>query len=97
MNYHRFILSIFFFIVEDIYIRPPQFDSSTVKPDRGPGLSFQTATRPPLAGPYAFSRIPKSAWNKPKIYLSDEIQDTWLFTNFSSGYEILNLFQISII
>lgn len=77
--------------MEDIYLRPPQFESSTVKPDRGPGLAFPTATRPPLAGPYAFSRIPKSAWNKPKIYLSTDIQDTWLFNNFSSGYVVLEV------
>lgn len=71
--------------MEDIYLRPVSYDSSTVKPDRGIGLSFHTVTRPPLAGPYAFSRIPRPVWDKPKAYLTQDIADTWLFTNFSSG------------
>ncbi|EFA04694.1 CD109 antigen-like Protein [Tribolium castaneum] len=73
--------------LEDIYLRPVFYGTSTVKPDRGFGLPLHTVTRPPLAGPYAFSRIPKPVWNKPKVYLTEEIADTWLFTNFSSGYE----------
>ena len=36
---------------------PP--DARTVQPDQGPGIEYETATRPPLAGPYAFSRIPR--------------------------------------
>lgn len=75
----------FLFSVEDIYLRPPQYDTSTIKPDKGPGVSFQTVTRPPLAGPYAFSRIPRPVWDKPRVYLNNDIQDTWLFVNFSSG------------
>lgn len=71
--------------MEDIYLRPVSYETKTVKPDRGVGLSFPLPTRPPLAGPYAFSRIPKPIWNKPKVYLTEEIADTWLFTNFSSG------------
>ncbi|RZC42764.1 CD109 antigen [Asbolus verrucosus] len=73
--------------LEDIYLRPVFYGTSTVKPDRGFGLPLHTVTRPPLAGPYAFSRIPKPVWNKPKVYLTQDIADTWLFTNFSSGYE----------
>ncbi|KAJ3654530.1 hypothetical protein Zmor_013712 [Zophobas morio] len=73
--------------LEDIYLRPLFYGTSTVKPDRGFGLPLHTVTRPPLAGPYAFSRIPKPVWNKPKVYLTEEIADTWLFTNFSSGFE----------
>ncbi|KAK5646677.1 hypothetical protein RI129_005141 [Pyrocoelia pectoralis] len=73
--------------LEDIYLRPVSYGSSTVKPDRGVGLTFHTVTRPPLAGPYAFSRIPKPVWNKPKVYLSHNIADTWLFTNFSLNIE----------
>lgn len=46
---------------------------------------FNTNTRPPLAGPYAFSRLPKPRWNRPRVYLMHDIRDTWLFLNFSSG------------
>ncbi|XP_076256034.1 thioester-containing protein 3 isoform X1 [Rhynchophorus ferrugineus] len=73
--------------LEDIYLRPVFYGSSTVKPDRGFGVPLHSVTRPPLAGPYAFSRIPKPVWNKPKVYLTKAIAPTWLFTNFSSGYE----------
>lgn len=68
-------------------MRPVFYGTSTVKPDRGFGLPISSVTRPPLAGPYAFSRIPKPIWNKPKVYLTEDIADTWLFNNFSSGYE----------
>lgn len=50
-------------------------------------MPLPAVTRPPLAGPYAFSRIPKPVWNKPKVYLTENIAPTWLFTNFSSGYD----------
>ncbi|CAG9766032.1 unnamed protein product [Ceutorhynchus assimilis] len=73
--------------LEDIYLRPTFYGSSTIKPDRGFGVPLPTVTRPPLAGPYAFSRIPKPVWNKPKVYLTEHVADTWLFSNFSSGYE----------
>ncbi|KAK9872958.1 hypothetical protein WA026_020307 [Henosepilachna vigintioctopunctata] len=73
--------------LDDIYLRPTVYDSSTVKPDRGFGLHFQTATRPPLAGPYAFSRIPVPVWNIPKVYLKDEIADTWIYANYSARYD----------
>lgn len=75
--------------VEDIYLRPVFYGSSTVKPDRGFGLPLNrlTGTRPPLAGPYAFSRFPRPVWNHPKVYLTEDLAPTWLFTNFSSGYE----------
>lgn len=73
--------------LEDIYLRPVSYGSSTVKPDRGVGLTFHTITRPPLAGPYAFSRIPRPVWDKPKVYLTQDIADTWLFTNFSLNIE----------
>ncbi|XP_050306884.1 CD109 antigen [Anthonomus grandis grandis] len=73
--------------LQDIYLRPVFYGSSTIKPDRGFGVHLPTVTRPPLAGPYAFSRIPKPVWNKPKVYLTQNVADTWLFSNFSSGYE----------
>ncbi|KAG5896879.1 hypothetical protein JTB14_033520 [Gonioctena quinquepunctata] len=73
--------------LEDIYLRPVFYGSSTVKPDRGFGLPIHSVTRPPLAGPYAFSRIPKPVWNTPKVYLTQDIAPTWLFNNFTSGYE----------
>ncbi|CAH0556688.1 unnamed protein product [Brassicogethes aeneus] len=73
--------------LEDIYLRPVFYGTATVKPDRGFVLPIHSVTRPPLAGPYAFSRIPKPVWNKPKVYLTHDIANTWLFNNFSSGYE----------
>ncbi|TGZ53482.1 Uncharacterized protein DBV15_09937, partial [Temnothorax longispinosus] len=59
---------------------------STLRPDLGPPVTHRLATRPPLAGPYAFSRIPTPVWNKPRVFLMHDILNTWLFTNFSSGY-----------
>ncbi|CAG9853917.1 unnamed protein product [Phyllotreta striolata] len=70
--------------LEDIYLRPVFYGSSTIKPDRGLVLPIHAVTRPPLAGPYAFSRIPRPVWNKPKVFLLEDIADTWLFSNFST-------------
>ncbi|KAK9304587.1 hypothetical protein QLX08_004027 [Tetragonisca angustula] len=61
--------------------------ASTLRPDLGPPVTHKLATRPPLAGPYAFSRIPPPVWNKPRVFLMHDISNTWLFTNFSAGYE----------
>ncbi|GFG28314.1 hypothetical protein Cfor_11328, partial [Coptotermes formosanus] len=58
-----------------------------VKPDLGPAVVYKPVTRPPLAGPYAFSRIPPPVWNKPQVFLMHDIASTWLFTNFSSGVD----------
>ncbi|XP_011135984.1 CD109 antigen isoform X2 [Harpegnathos saltator] len=58
---------------------------STLRPDLGPSVTHRLATRPPLAGPYAFSRIPPPVWNKPRVFLMHDILNTWLFANFSSG------------
>ncbi|CAG9797907.1 unnamed protein product [Chironomus riparius] len=50
--------------------------------------TIRTETRPPLAGPYAFSRIPKPRWDHPRIHLKHGIENTWLFMNsFSAGYD----------
>ncbi|KAI4464831.1 macroglobulin / complement [Holotrichia oblita] len=74
--------------LEDIYLRPVSYGSSTVKPDLGFGLSFKPATRPPSDnGPFAFSRIPRQVWDKPRVYLMQNIFDTWIFTNFSTSSE----------
>lgn len=60
---------------------------STIRTDIGPPNSFKYHTKPPLAGPYAFSRIPKPRWENPRIHLKHGIENTWLFMNsFSSGY-----------
>lgn len=64
---------------------------STLRPDLGPPVTHRLATRPPLAGPYAFSRIPPPVWNKPRVFLMHDILNTWFFTNFSSGYLFLYL------
>lgn len=55
------------------------------KTDIGPAHVLKTNTRPPLAGPYAFSRIPKPYRNRPRVHLMHAIRDTWLFVNFTSG------------
>lgn len=73
--------------LDDIYLRPISYGSSTVKPDRGAGFHLHTVTRPPLAGPFAFSRIPRPVWDKPKLHLNRDVADTWLFMNFSSGFD----------
>lgn len=55
------------------------------KTDIGPAHVLRTNTRPPLAGPYAFSRIPKPYWDRPRVHLMNDISDSFLFVNFSSG------------
>ncbi|XP_052864269.1 uncharacterized protein LOC128270884 [Anopheles cruzii] len=45
-----------------------------------------TNTRPPLAGPFAFSRLPRPHRDIPRLFLSQEIQNTWLFDNTYSGF-----------
>lgn len=57
----------------------------TVKTDLGPPKVFKSFTRPPLAGPYAFSRIPKPHWNKPRVNVPHEIENTWLFLSTQAG------------
>jgi hypothetical protein len=57
----------------------------SIKTDIGPPKFLKINTRPPLAGPYAFSRIPKPFRNTPKVFLTHEIQNTWLFLSTSSG------------
>jgi len=69
---------------------------STLRPDLGPPVTHRLATRPPLAGPYAFSRIPPPVWNKPRVFLMHDILNTWLFTNFSSGYLFRILYTFSV-
>lgn len=60
---------------------------STIRTDIGPANSFEYKTKPPLAGPYAFSRIPRPVWDHPRIHLKHAIQNTWFFSNASSsGY-----------
>ena len=43
-------------------------------------------TRPPLAGPYAFSRIPRPVWTHPRVFLPQQPAPTWLFENVVAGY-----------
>ncbi|KAI8427886.1 hypothetical protein MSG28_002244 [Choristoneura fumiferana] len=45
----------------------------------------ETGTRPPLAGPYAFSRLPTPP--TPRYYLTVEPQPTWTLANFSLGLD----------
>lgn len=59
--------------------RPALYEQK--KTDIGPAHWFRINTRPPLAGPYAFSRIPKSKWNRRRVNLEHAIADTWMFVN----------------
>ena len=45
----------------------PSPDDNILNPDQGPGVIYETVTRPPLAGPYAFSRLPRPVDNLPKV------------------------------
>lgn len=60
-----------------------------VKTDLGPAVRYRTLARPPLAGPYAFSRIPAPHWDHPRVFLMHDPAKTWLFANLTSGYAIL--------
>ncbi|KAK6619001.1 hypothetical protein RUM44_003383 [Polyplax serrata] len=65
-------------------ILPP--GSEVVKPDQGPAVTYRSRLRPPLAGPYAFSRIPIPIWDHPRVFLMHDVASSWLFTNVTSGY-----------
>lgn len=56
-------------------------DASTVRPDLGPGVAYNAPTRPPLAGPYAFSYLPPPPDSRPRLYLNQAVPPTWLFTD----------------
>lgn len=61
---------------------------STIRTDIGPAHSFKFKTKPPLAGPYAFSRIPKPRWENPRIYLKKFVKDSWFSEEIAStGYD----------
>lgn len=60
-------------------------DQKVVKTDLGPPKILKSFTRPPLAGPYAFSRIPKPHWNRPRVNVPHEIENTWLFLSTQAG------------
>merc|ERR1719334_524294 len=66
-------------------ILPP--DVAQVQTDQGPSVPYEVATRPPLEGPYAFSRLPRPADDLPKIFLRNDLPVTWLFTNASTNSE----------
>ncbi|GLG95490.1 uncharacterized protein GBIM_02438 [Gryllus bimaculatus] len=68
-----------------LYRTDPVSGPSTVKPDLGPPVTIRPVTRPPLAGPFAFSRIPPPVWTAPRVFLLHDPASTWLFTNLSSG------------
>ena len=71
-------------------------DASTVKPDQGPGVIYESNTRPPLAGPYAFSRLPEPTDDLPKIFLKNDLPATWLFTNASTNAEGNGLITVKV-
>ncbi|KAK4294086.1 hypothetical protein Pmani_033266 [Petrolisthes manimaculis] len=63
---------------------PP--DASTLRPDLGPGLEYNAPTRPPLAGPYAFSYLPPPPDSRPRLYLNQHVPSTWLFRDTSTKF-----------
>ena len=65
----------------------PSPDDNVLTPDQGPGLVYESSTRPPLAGPYAFSRLPTPVDNLPKIYLQKDLPSTWLFINATTDLD----------
>ena len=65
----------------------PKPGADTVNPDKGPALAYEVKTRPNLAGPYAFSKIPKPVDNLPKIYLRKDLPNTWLFMNATTDID----------
>jgi hypothetical protein len=72
--------------------------TSLLRPDIGPAIPYSGPTRPPLAGPYAFSRFPRAKLSPHRIFLSDVKQlpaPTWIFSNHSTGY-FLNLSSCSV-
>jgi hypothetical protein len=64
----------------------PARGSATVAVDKGPAFTLPIQIRPPLEGPYAFSRIPTPADDNPKIYLLREPPPTWIFSSVDTGY-----------
>lgn len=64
----------------------PARGSATVAVDKGPAVSLPNLIRPPLAGPYAFSRIPTPVDDNPKMYLLRDPPPTWIFTSVETGY-----------
>ncbi|XP_076058869.1 CD109 antigen-like [Oratosquilla oratoria] len=65
---------------------PPNSGVSTLKPDLGPALEYNHPTRPPLAGPYAFSFLPPPADDRPRVFLQRDIPATWLFEDAESRF-----------
>ena len=46
---------------------PKPDQENVLQIDKGPGVVIESQTRPPLAGPYAFSRLPEPVDNLPKV------------------------------
>jgi len=65
----------------------PNPDDNVSTPDQGPGLVYEASTRPPLAGPYAFSKLPEPVDNLPKLYLQKDLPSTWLFINTTTDLD----------
>ncbi|CAG0914373.1 unnamed protein product [Notodromas monacha] len=55
----------------------------------GSGLSAALSpTRPPLAGPFAFSRIPRPVDARPRFHVKRDFADTWLFHDLTLRYSL---------
>lgn len=60
--------------------------ATTLRPDLGPGLAYNAPTRPPLAGPYAFSFLPPPPDSRPRLYLHQAVPPTWLFRDAETKF-----------
>lgn len=73
-------------VFEDTHNHNHQHDVLTSKKtDIGPAHTFLSNTKPPLAGPYAFSRIPTSKWKRQRVLLESNLLDTWMFDSYQAG------------
>ncbi|KAJ0181857.1 hypothetical protein K1T71_002579 [Dendrolimus kikuchii] len=63
-------------LTDGVLMQNSNSESSTQAP-------LQTGTRPPLAGPYAFSRLPPPP--SPRYYLTVNSHPTWTLANFTIG------------
>ncbi|KAK7069614.1 hypothetical protein SK128_027475, partial [Halocaridina rubra] len=59
---------------------------STLRPDLGPGVAYKAPSRPPLAGPYAFSFLPPPPDSRPRLYLHEAVPPTWLFRDAQTKF-----------
>ncbi|KAF0289583.1 CD109 antigen [Amphibalanus amphitrite] len=57
------------------------FESTELRPDRGPGIEYRPVTRPPLAGPFAFFTIPAPFYHHRRVNVVRDPPNTWIFAD----------------